>query len=83
VYKRYLGAAMGHNLSVIMRRLFGVGTPRSLQGASAARLAALLCALWAVAALARRRNPVSRPPEALRRAAGRILTFARRRHRAA
>jgi hypothetical protein len=45
VYKRYLGAAMGHNLSVIMRRLFGVGTPRSLQGASAARLAALLCAL--------------------------------------
>jgi hypothetical protein len=75
VYKRYLVGAMGHNLSVIMRRLFGVGTPRSLQGASAARLAALLCALcgslcalWAVlgawgaiAALARRLKRKSAP----------------------
>ncbi len=29
--KRYLMYAAGHNLGVIMRKLFGVGTPRSLQ----------------------------------------------------
>ena len=31
VGKRYLMYAAGHNLGVIMRKLFGVGTPRSLQ----------------------------------------------------
>ena len=31
VGKRYLMYAVGHNLGVIMRKLFGVGTPRSLQ----------------------------------------------------
>lgn len=32
VAKRYLMYVAGRNLGVIMRRLFGVGTPRSLQG---------------------------------------------------
>ena len=36
VSKRYLMQVAGHNLGVIMRRLFGKGTPRSLQGACAA-----------------------------------------------
>lgn len=31
VYKRYLIAAMAHNLGRIMRALFGMGTPRGLQ----------------------------------------------------
>jgi transposase len=32
VTKRYLMQVAGRNLGVIMRRLFGIGTPRSLQG---------------------------------------------------
>jgi transposase len=36
VSKRYLMQVAGHNLGVIMRRLFHRGTPRSLQGACAA-----------------------------------------------
>lgn len=40
VRKRYLLAAAAHNLGCLMRELFGMGTPRGLQGA-AARLAQL------------------------------------------
>jgi hypothetical protein len=40
VGKRYLIHAAGHNLGVLMRTLFGVGTPRSLQGRAAAFCAA-------------------------------------------
>lgn len=32
VSKRYLIQVAGHNLGIIMRKLFGIGTPRSLQG---------------------------------------------------
>jgi hypothetical protein len=47
VSKRYLLAVAGHNLGVIMRKLFGVGTPRALQGACAALAAVLgLLAHW-------------------------------------
>ncbi len=42
VGKRYLMHAAGHNLGVVMRNLFGIGTPRSLQGRAAA-----LCAAFA------------------------------------
>jgi hypothetical protein len=35
VSKRYLMQVAGHNLGVVMRRVFGKGTPRSLQGACA------------------------------------------------
>jgi len=45
VSKRYLLHVAGHNLGVIMRRLFGKGTPRSLEGACAA-LVAWLWAWW-------------------------------------
>ena len=41
VGKRYLIHAAGYNLGVLMRKLFGVGTPRSLQGRAAALCAAL------------------------------------------
>jgi transposase len=34
VSKRYLIQVAGHNLGILMRKLFGVGTPRSLQGSS-------------------------------------------------
>jgi transposase-like protein DUF772/DDE family transposase len=41
VGKRYLMQVAGHNLGVIMRRVFGKGTPRSLQGLGAAVRACL------------------------------------------
>jgi transposase len=47
VLKRLLVHAGAFNLGLWMRTLFGVGTPRSLQGRSAA-LGALLSALWIV-----------------------------------
>jgi transposase len=45
VSKRYLMQVAGHNLGILMRQLFGVGTPRGLQGACAA-LAALVGAWY-------------------------------------
>lgn len=44
VSKRYLLQVAGHNLGIVMRKLFGMGTPRGLQGACAA-LTALVGAL--------------------------------------
>lgn len=46
VGKRYLMYAAGHNLGVVMRKLFGVGTPRSLQGKGEAGLAVFSPQLW-------------------------------------
>jgi transposase len=45
VAKRYWVQVGAHNLGALMRALYGVGTPRSLQGALAL-LQALLIALW-------------------------------------
>jgi hypothetical protein len=45
VLKRLLVHASAFNLGLWMRRLFGVGTPRALQGRAVA-LGALLSALW-------------------------------------
>lgn len=42
ILKRLLVHVAGCNLGLLMRELFGVGTPRSLQG----RLAAFLLVLW-------------------------------------
>lgn len=47
VSKRYLIHAAAHNLGVILRKLFGVGTPRSLQDRAAAACAALFAILRA------------------------------------
>ena len=49
VQKRYLITLAGRNLTVLMRALFGIGTPRSLQGLSAAIFAVigtLVGGLW-------------------------------------
>lgn len=43
INKRYRLAAAAHNLSLVMRQLFGIGQPRSLQGTAAA-----ICALLAI-----------------------------------
>jgi transposase len=51
VSKRYLMQVAGHNLGVLMRRLFGRGTPRGLQGACVALLAWIWT--WGTAWLAR------------------------------
>jgi hypothetical protein len=45
VSKRYVIHAAAYNLGVILRKLFGVGTPRSLQGRAAAACAALFAVL--------------------------------------
>jgi transposase len=48
VQKRYLVTLAGRNLTVLMRALFGIGTPRSLQGLPAALLAALRLLFFAL-----------------------------------
>ena len=42
VSKRYLMQVAAHNLGIVMRWLFGVGTPRSLQGRALALAAAVM-----------------------------------------
>jgi transposase len=44
VTKRYLVQVAGHNLAVLMRKLFGVGKPRTLQGAGG--LVGWVCGLY-------------------------------------
>jgi transposase len=51
VHKRYLVTLAGRNLTVLMRALFGIGTPRGLQGLSAAVFAALCALLLALSNL--------------------------------
>jgi hypothetical protein len=46
IRKRLLVHAGGLNLGLLMRTLFGVGTPRSLQGRAAAVVATLWSLLW-------------------------------------
>lgn len=53
VGKRYLMYAAGHNLGVVMRKLFGVGTPRSLQAEGEAGLATFLAGFHALRRLMR------------------------------
>jgi len=45
VRKRYTIHAAARNLGVIMRKLFGIGTPKTLQGAAVSALACLR-AVW-------------------------------------
>ncbi len=44
VQKRYLIAMVAHNLGVIMRKVFGIGTPRGLQAAGG--LVSSVCFAW-------------------------------------
>ena len=60
VRKRYLISAMAHNLGIMMRRLFGMGTARSLQAAGG--VAVVLCfALLAMMRRLRRMLPACNP----------------------
>jgi transposase len=47
ILKRLLIHAGGSNLGLVMRQVFGVGTPRGLQGRLAAAMA-IVMALWTV-----------------------------------
>ena len=49
ILKRLLVHVSGHNLGLLMRTMFGIGTPRGLQGRVAAVIAALV-ALWSLVA---------------------------------
>lgn len=44
--KRYLMQVAAHNLGLVMRRLFGMGTPRSLQGLDGLRVAFSAICFW-------------------------------------
>ena len=68
VSKRYVIHAAAYNLGVILRKLFGVGTPRSLQGRAAAACAALLAILralwsWITARIANMRHRSETPTQ--------------------
>jgi hypothetical protein len=54
VSKRYLIQVAGHNLGVLMRKLFGIGTPRGLQGLARAFLRLIIQIAWRLELLERR-----------------------------
>jgi transposase len=77
VGKRYVISAMAHNLGRLMRKLFGMGTPRGLQKAAEA-LAALLCATQLALIAVRRVLRLSRSPNSKFRHGPAVLRPARR-----
>ena len=66
VSKRYLIAAAAHNLGRILRKLFGVGKPKALQGEGGYSSLAQLLMSWAMTLLIALRRAValfgSEPP---------------------
>ena len=46
VTKRYVVQVAGYNLGVLMRKLFGVGKPRALQGAGGQLVGAVFTLYW-------------------------------------
>lgn len=60
VRKRYLTSAMARNLGLVLRHLFGIGTARSLQGASGLADDLYLALLNALTALERLLTPTPR-----------------------
>jgi transposase len=48
VTKRYVVQAAAHNLGLLMRKLFGVGKPRTLQGAGGGLVGVVLWLYWLV-----------------------------------
>ena len=46
VTKLYVVQVAAHNLGLLMRRLFGVGTPRALQGAGGVFVGVVACWYW-------------------------------------
>jgi transposase len=68
VAKRYAVQVAGRNLGLLMRRLFGVGKPRTLQGAGGLLVWAVWCLCWVSGPWAGRR-PSRRAPLGPRTAA--------------
>jgi transposase len=65
VQKRYLIAAVARNLGLVLRKLFGIGTPRGLQAGSG--LVFLVWLAWIhISSYLRRRRAERSVPEALR-----------------
>jgi transposase len=56
VTKRYAVQVAAHNLGLLMRKLFGVGKPRTLQGGGGGLVRVALWLYWLFAALYDRRN---------------------------
>jgi transposase len=55
VTKRYVVQVAGYNLGVLMRKLFGVGKPKALQGARGLLVEAIRCWYWLATSLLGRR----------------------------
>jgi transposase len=55
VTKRYVVQVAGYNLGVLLRKLFGVGKPKALQGASGLLVGAIRCWYWLATFLLGRR----------------------------
>jgi IS5 family transposase len=60
VAKRYVVHVAAHNLALLMRKLFGIGKPRTLQGAASGAVGIVFWLHWVTTALYRRRH--CRPP---------------------
>jgi transposase len=56
VTKRYVVQVAAHNLGLLMRKLFGVGKPRALQGAGGGLVSVVLWAYWRAARPTGRRH---------------------------
>ncbi len=86
VAKRYLIQGVAHNLGLMMRRLFGVGTPRSLQGSRGLAyclhallhmvIGALRAALSPLGAIRRTSNDFGLRPRRIRQATLRAVAAA-------
>jgi hypothetical protein len=63
VSKRYLIAVAAHNLGRILRKLFGIGKPRVLQGEGGLAALAAFLMMWLLAALRRQRRHPLGPAE--------------------
>jgi transposase len=56
VTKRYVVQVAAHNLGLLMRKLFGIGKPRSLQGGGSWSVGLVWCLYWLSALLGERRE---------------------------
>ena len=57
VAKRYAVQVAAHNLALLMRKLFGIGKPRTLQGGADGLVSMVFWCNWLSTALNRRRHP--------------------------
>jgi transposase len=60
--KRYVVLVAAHNLGLLMRKLFGIGKPRTLQGGGGWSVGLAWCPYWRSALLGERRKGRARTP---------------------